>query len=277
MKGCYCIKRTALQFIVVLTITRSFASSEYKCITFNRSDATEQFIKLYIACTGTTATNLNTSQKFCRESLGRDDVINFSSTDEYNFIVSQIKNSTLAANFRYVPGFTQRFNNTSMYNPETGQFYWTSDPNTTVTTTSATHWEPFKEYITNFKSLSLLQKQSSYFVLDLNGKLFAGSASSYGNVICSPEEEKIKAKEEEQQKTDSALLPVLTAVAAVTAVAAAIVVGCFIVKFKSRKAKVDSKQHVEEEEKEEKEPDVLKDESPKKHHRKKVRHGRHHK
>jgi len=148
----------------------------------------------YIICNGTSATNLQSSREFCQKTYPSSDIVTFASKEEFDFISKAI-NDTITEkreDFRYIPGFSQEKNSTSRFNPETGIYFWVTDPTVQITNESTTYWNVFHQLINNFTKQSLFLRQRASFALDADGKWYAGesltspisSTNIKGGVIC---------------------------------------------------------------------------------------------
>lgn len=148
----------------------------------------------YTVCTGTKVVELNTSKEYCQEH-GYGWVVTFPNENEYTFLVNSLNASQDSSTFKYIPGFYQQKNSDNVYVPETGIFHWVTDPNTKITEDSTTYWEPFRRLIKGFEKEPYSTKQSASYLLDLQGRLYAGvslnggesTTAVNGNVVCMKE------------------------------------------------------------------------------------------
>lgn len=201
------MKMCHLKAILTLTIAKliAVAFAEQTCNTYPNYN-TKAYT--YTVCNGTDVIDLETSQIFCQDHA-KGHVITFPNYEEYSFIVNTL-NSTMGKDFRYVPGFYQ-IRKADKYNPETGHYFWVTDPNTRITNESKTYYQPFKDLIENFDNHeSLHVMQTGTFVLNLEGKRYIGVSvvgglsltKVGGGVICVTEGVPATAEEVKQSTTE---------------------------------------------------------------------------
>ena len=132
----------------------------------------------YTVCLGAPqVTDLDTTQTFCQQEFNSE-VIEFRSEQEYNFIMSELGNGTISEGFSFITGFLQRKSDKNRFKPQTGEFYWLSEPDVIITSNSTTYWEPFRRLVEEFSGLALNTQYSKSFVVDLKGAWFPGSSFS---------------------------------------------------------------------------------------------------
>jgi len=146
--------------------------------------------------------NFEESRQVCHSNVADGELATLPSKAEYDALLASLVtslNGTDPGFYRFFLGLRQRESTVDEFNPQTGEFYWLTEPDEIITVnTTDSYWQPLGKWITDFQSLGMTDQTQEVLIMSATGVVQRGHffGSSRGAefdvfIICISRDKKI--------------------------------------------------------------------------------------
>ena len=157
--------------LLLICCSLSHAMEEEERINCTEISRTDNYT--YHLC-NKTSRNFEKSAEICRKNVLDGELATLPSKADYDRLIAGLADED-EQTFRFFLGIRQRETNVDEFNPQTGMFFWVTQPESVITTASTDcYWQPLGKWIDDFDSLSLVNKHFSTLLMSSSGEVHPG-------------------------------------------------------------------------------------------------------